>query len=118
MKRILLDTNFLVSLMRFRVELEEIGELLVEPYKLLTTSSVVMELKKIGSKNAKLALKLIELKSIGVLGTKEKNADRAILSLAGRDTIIATNDAKLRKKLKALGSKTIYLRARKHLATS
>ena len=103
---------------RFKVDLDEIGSLLVEPYKLLTISSIVGELKKIGSKNAELALKLIELKNIKVLRTKEKNADKAILSLVDIDTIVATNDAKLRKKLKALGSKTIYLRARKHLAIS
>jgi rRNA-processing protein FCF1 len=116
MKRIVLDTNFLISLAAFKIELDEIENLLVEQYELLTIDSVVRELKKINNKNAKLALKLIELKNIGILKIKERNVDRAILTLAGKDTIIATNDVKLRKKLKNLGSKTIYLRAKKHLA--
>jgi rRNA-processing protein FCF1 len=105
-------------LIRFKIELEEIENLLSESYKLLTIDSVVRELKKISSKNAKLALKLIDLKNIEVLKTKEKNVDKAILSLADKDTIIATNDIKLRKKLKTLGSKTIYLRAKKKLVMS
>lgn len=98
--------------------MDEIENLLTEPYKLSTISSVVKELKKMNSKNAKIALKLVESKNIEVLETKEKNVDEALLNLAGKDAIVATNDAKLRKKLKTLGNKTIYLRARKHLAMS
>lgn len=111
-----MDTNFLVSLIAFKIDLDEIENLLLEPYRLLTLSSVVEELKKIDNKDAKIALKLINLKSIEILETKEKNADKAILNLVDKDTIVATNDMELRKKLKMLGNKTIYLRARKRLA--
>lgn len=118
MRKIILDTNFLIDLMKFRIELDEIEDLLIEPYELLTISSVIEELKKIDSKNAKLALKLVELKNIGILKTKEKDADMAILNLADKNSVVATNDINLRKKLKALSIKTIYLRAKKHLAMS
>jgi len=90
--------------------------LLLEPYELMVISPVVRELKNINSKNAKIALRLIELKNIGMLKTEEKSADKALLNLADKNTIIATNDIALRKKLKSLGRKTIYLRAKKHLA--
>ncbi|MHA1744119.1 MAG: type II toxin-antitoxin system VapC family toxin [Candidatus Heimdallarchaeota archaeon] len=116
MKRVILDTNFLISLAEFKVDLDEIENILNEPYEILTISSVVDELKKINNKNARLALKLIELKKVKILKVGEKNADKAILSLANKDTIIATNDAELRKRLKTLNSKTIYLRAKKYLA--
>jgi rRNA-processing protein FCF1 len=104
--------------MAFKVELDEIKNFLIEPYELFTISSVIQELKKMKSKDAKLALKLIDLKNVKILKTKEKNVDKAILKLADKSIIVATNDIKLRRKLKALGIKTIYLRARKYLAMS
>jgi rRNA-processing protein FCF1 len=121
MKRIILDTNFLISLFKFRVDLE-IERIVYEPYKLVTVKPVINELEKIASskgkdsKNAKLALKFIKTKNIEILNTSEKNTDNAIIALANKNTIVATNDIKLRKKLKKLEIKTIYLRAKKHLA--
>jgi rRNA-processing protein FCF1 len=115
MKKIVLDTNFLISLINFKIDLEEIGNLLPEPCELYTIEPVIRELKKINSKNAKTALRLIELKNIGVLETGEKSADNALINLADKNTIVATNDIALRKKLKSSGNKTIYLRAKKHL---
>lgn len=122
MRRIILDTNFLISLFQFKVELIEIERIIYEPYTLVTVKPVINELEKIASskekdsKNAKLALRLIKIKDIEVLDSPEKNADKTILALADKNTIVATNDIELRKKLKKLEIKTIYLRAKKHLA--
>lgn len=119
---VILDTNFLISLFQFKVELIEIQRIVYEPYTLVTIRSVINELEKIsiskgrGSKNSKLALMLIKNENIEVLDSPEKSADKAILALADKDTIVATNDIELRKKLKKLEIKTIYLRAKKHLA--
>lgn len=115
MKRILLDTNFLVDIVRFKIDLDEIKDILDEPCELLTLDLVVDELKKIKNKNARIALELIELEGIKVLKSKKRDTDEALVSLADKNTIVATNDAELRKKLK---TKTIYLRARKHLGIS
>jgi rRNA-processing protein FCF1 len=118
--KVILDTNFLIDLVRFKIDLEEIPVLLQEPVKLFVFSSTIQELKKIEKNKgklgslAKLALKLIKLKQIQVLEEKE-SPDKAFLSIADKNTIIATNDSKLRKKLKKLGIKTIYLRAKKYL---
>jgi len=122
MKKVYLDTNFLIDLIRFKISLEEIGELVNEPYQLALLNLVMKELKKISSSKTKesgyvkIALELLKPKNIGIVKTKEKNADRAMLSLADESAIIATNDVELRKKLKNLGIKTIYLRSKKHLA--
>lgn len=115
MKRILLDTNFLVDMVRFRVDLNEIENILEEPYELSTLDLVIDELKKIKSKDAKVALELIKLKGIKVLKSKKTDVDDAIVALADKSTIVATNDIELRKRLK---TKTIYLRARKYLGIS
>jgi rRNA-processing protein FCF1 len=118
MKKVLLDTNFLIDIVRFRIGLEEIERLVDGQYKLLTLDRVMEELKSIGNKNAEVALKLVEVGNIGIVRAKEKNVDKALIDLADKDTIVATNDIILREKLKALGSNVIYLRAKKHLAIS
>jgi rRNA-processing protein FCF1 len=49
-----------------------------------------------------------------ILETNE-SADNAILSIADKDTLVATNDIVLRKKLKMKGFRCIYVRAKKKL---
>ncbi|MEM5766320.1 MAG: PIN domain-containing protein [Candidatus Aenigmatarchaeota archaeon] len=117
--KVFIDTNFLVDLIRFRIDIEKISEL-VSGYKLFVLSSNIFELKKIArnrgesGKLAKAALKLIKLKKINILKIEE-DPDKAFLNLADKNTIIATNDSELRKKLKKNGIKTIYLRGNKKL---
>lgn len=121
MKKIILDTNFLMDLGKFKVGLEEIKEIVDEPYQLFTLGLVVNELKKISNstgrdaRNAKFALELIKINEINILNSSKTNTDNAIIDLADKGTIVATNDIELRKKLKKLEIKTIYLRAKKHL---
>jgi hypothetical protein len=121
MKKLILDTNFLISLCKFKVDLEEIDEVVEEPHQLFTLDLVVAELEKISepisrdSRYAKIALDLIKIKKIKILTSNKTNTDNAIKSLSDKGTIVATNDIELRKKLKKLEIKTIYLRAKKHL---
>jgi len=123
MKKVLLDTNFLIDLGRFGVSIDEIDRLVNERHELSVLRSVVNELKTIAggqqeeSKFAKLALMLIDLRSVKIIES-EKRADDAVVEVASsdKDTVVATNDFELKKKLKYLGIKTIYLRSKKHLA--
>jgi len=123
MKKILLDSNFLISCFKFKVDLNQIENLLVEPFQLFTLASIVNELKTLAgskskdSKYARLALKFLDSKKIKILKTN-RPADEAILELADKNTLVATNDLSLRKKLKVKGIKTIYLRGRKRLEVS
>lgn len=120
MKQIVFDTNFLIDLARFRIDIDDV-KILAGPCQFSTLPSVVKELKRIAGKktrsarNAKVALKLIELNNFKIIKTEEKNTDEAILKLENKETVVATNDGNLRKSLKRQGIKTIYLRARKHL---
>jgi uncharacterized protein len=120
MKKIILDTNFLIDLGRFGISIDEIGKVLPENYEMQIVASSVEELKKIAATNAeeskfaKYALMLVDLRKMKILETKE-SADNAILSNADRDTIVATNDIELRKKLKIKGIRCIYVRAKKKL---
>lgn len=120
MKKIILDTNFLIDLGRFGISIDDIGKILPENYEMQIVSSSVGELKKIAataaeeSKFAKYALMIIDLRKTKILETNE-SADAAILSFADKDTIVATNDVELRRKLKEKGVRCIYVRAKKKL---
>jgi rRNA-processing protein FCF1 len=120
MKRIILDTNFLIDLGRFGISIDEIGKILPESYEMEIVGPSIEELKKIAATNveeskfAKYALMIIDLRKIRVL-TADEFADNAILSLVDKDALVATNDVELRKKLKIRGIRCIYVRAKKKL---
>ncbi len=122
MKKIILDTNFLTIPYQFNVDIfEEIDRIMEEDYELITLDRVVEELKNmIKSKSkdavaAKIALELIKKKNVKVISTDEKKVDNAIIELADENTIVATNDKILRKKIKDKNVKVLYLRSKKHL---
>jgi rRNA-processing protein FCF1 len=123
MRIIVLDTNFLIDVIRFKIDLDELDKLFLTPFELFTLDSVIRELEKISntksqeSKYAKVALELSKIKKIKILKVRE-NPDKAILSLANKNIVVATNDIELRKKLKRLGIKTIYLKSKKQLDIS
>ncbi len=106
-----------MDLGRFKIDLSELDEILEGRYEISTISLVIHELKSIKVKETKIALWLIELKNIKILKVEGTNVDDTLLKLAeSSDVIVATNDRELRKRLKHIGAKTIYIRARKHLA--
>lgn len=123
--RVILDTNFLVDLARFKVDLDSIEDLLPGRLELFIPEAVNKELSNMKNKYAKAALKMLNVMKVNTLGNSSgvKRADDIIVKIAsnagGKSKIlVATNDSKLRKRLKKLGVKTIYLRARKHLEIS
>jgi hypothetical protein len=123
MKKIILDTNFLMIPYQFNVDIfKEIERVIEEGYELITLDSVVKELKRMKKSRgkdaiaAKVALELIKKKNVKVIKTKEKKVDNTIIKLADKNTIVATNDKVLREKLKNKNVKVLYLRSRKRLA--
>ena len=64
---------------------------------------------------AKIALELIEKKNVKIINTDEKKVDNTIIKLADKNTVVATNDRVLRKKIKDKNVKVLYLRSKKHL---
>ncbi len=116
--KVLLDTNFLIDIVKFRVNLESLYGL-TGAHELATLSSVIRELNRLSKQNsrtggyARVALRLIKELGIEILKS-ESRPDEAFMKLT--DDIVATNDVELRKRLKALGRKTIYLKSKKHLA--
>jgi len=122
MKKVILDTNFLIDLGRFGISIDEIDRLLNERYELAVLNSVVNELKSIAgtqqeeSKFAKVALMILDLRNVKII-QNDKTADQAFLEIGKveKDVVVGTNDVELRKKLQQEGIKCIYLRGKKKL---
>ena len=122
-KKIILDTNFLMAVGQFKVDIfSEIYRICHFEYELCILDKTIDELKKIiQSKQkgkdkaaAKLALAIISSKKLKILKTKEdKPVDDLILDV--NDAIVATTDKELINRLKEKKSKIIRLRQKKYL---
>ena len=122
MKKILLDTNVILIPAQFKVDIySEIDKICNFKYDLYVLDRSIEELENIIKKQkgrsreaAKLGLQLLRFKKPKVLKTTSKlNVDSIILGLRGY--IVATQDAALKKALKAKGIQTITLRQKKYL---
>lgn len=122
MKRIILDTNFLLIPAQFKVDIfSEIRRIADFKYQLCVLDKTIDELKKIQKEQrgkhkaaAKLALALIKNKRIKKLKTtSEKYVDDLLAQYSRKDAIIATQDIGLKRRLK---KPYIILRQKKYLA--
>ena len=125
MKRIIIDTNFLLIPAQFKVDIfTEINRIMQEPYELCIVDKTIDELNSIKTKAsgrdkraADLALQLLKAKKIKHLKTeKNLNTDKLIVKLAkSPDCVVATQDVALKRVLKQNKVKLIVLRQKKHL---
>lgn len=126
MRKILLDTNFLLIPYQFKVDIfSEIGRICNFKYKLCIVDKTLEELKKIiansrgkHGKAAILALIMLDQKKAGIIKSREKNVDEAILETAAKAKktyIVATQDAGLKRELKKKGVQLIVLKGKSHL---
>ena len=127
MKKIILDTNFLLIPGALKVDIfAEIERICLFKYKLYILDKTIDELEKLQetgkgktSRNAKFALELIKQKKVQILPTKNylpiTHTDDLILKKADKDTIVATQDAALKRCLKEARIPTIVLKSKKYL---
>ncbi len=110
MIKVILDTNFLLDIAKFRIDfISELDRILDDKYELYILDKTINELKN--KKNSKLALKLIKNK-VDVIKA-DKGVDESLLEL--NDCVIATQDKELKKGLKKKGLKTIVIRQKRYL---
>jgi rRNA-processing protein FCF1 len=122
MKKIILDTNFLMIPSQFKVDIfTEINRICHFNYKLYIYEKSLDELSRImlkggkDKKNAKLAMDIVKLKKIEVIKKEGKDVDSLILENADKDTIVATQDIRLKKELVKKGVSVIILRKKEFL---
>ena len=120
MRRIILDTNFLLAVSQFKVDIfSEIERICDFPYTLYMLDKSIDELNKIirtpkkkDKAAAKLALALIKGR-IKILKSKGSFVDDILASIADDNTIIATQDKELKKRIK---TRIITVKQKKYLA--
>lgn len=122
MKKIILDTNFLMAVAQFKVDIfSEIKRICDFKYSIFILDKTIDELKKIiklqKGKNkyaAKIALFLTKNKKIKKIKTNE-NLDVDRILLKQKNAVIATQDIELKRKLKKNSIRTISIRQKKYL---
>ncbi|MBD3304197.1 nucleotide-binding protein [Candidatus Woesearchaeota archaeon] len=123
-KAVILDTDFLIHCASHKVDyVEELKRILDFPYKIYVIDKTLDELDNIiesqkgkSKADAKLAKAILKAKKIPSIKTKkDRIVDELILDIAGRDTIVATTDAELKRKLKQKGISVVVLRQKSHL---
>ena len=118
MKKLMLDTNFLVLPFQFQVDpFEEFDKIFTENYNLYTIDKCISEAKTIENNSySSLVTKLIEKKPIEVIDTSSsKNADDLLLEFSERGYVVCTNDRELRERIKKKGSPVVILRGENKL---
>ena len=71
--------------------------------------------KGVDKKSAKFALKIVKLKNFHIIKSDETYVDKAILENSDEDTIVATSDIALKKKLLEKKVPVIILRKKEYL---
>ncbi len=107
------DSNALLMVFQFRINLESELERLLGKYEIVVPSTVKNELKKLKNKYASLALSFSErYRTVSANG----NTDDSILELAEKiKGIVVTNDRILKKRLRKKNIPVVFLRGKTHL---
>lgn len=123
MEKIILDTNFLLAIPQFKVDIfDEIDRIIVSKYTIYVLDQTVAELEKLINKSrlshkraAKFALSVVKRKGLAIIKTKQdKCADDLLVELDNKH-IIATQDQELKRRLKEKGFRILTIRQKKYL---
>lgn len=107
MKRVILDTNFVLTCIKQKIDFFE--EIKLMGMQILIPKQVIDEIKRIANskkklhfrEDAKLALKLLERSSFKKIDLKNKNVDKGLIKLAkeNKSIIVGTLDRELKNKI-------------------
>lgn len=116
MKKIILDTNFIVAPFQLSVDVFDELERLYPYGEVYTLDDVIQEAKSIESgKYRELVVKLVNTQDIEVLETEgEGSVDDLLVELAD-EYVIATNDKELKERLLGKDAEVVIIRSKNHL---
>lgn len=116
MQRVVLDTNFLLLPFQYRIDLEEEIEKLVPGADVFVPRAVISELQAQRQGGSRLGGAALEFaRRFKVIETTRKG-DEALIGLARKGYIVATNDKLLKEKIRRMEKPVIFLRQKKFLA--
>lgn len=121
--RILVDTNFLLIPVRFKVDIFDVSADAVNDLTELCVSSRVLDEIRHLKENAKPSffrdLRMAETFAgmcTFIVDPSDNEVDDSLVSLASREgMVLGTSDAELRQKARAAGVKVLYLRQKSYL---
>ena len=98
MKKIILDTNFLIYCIQFKIDIvSEIDRVCFFPYKLAIIDKTLNELEKVKPKELNLIKIFVE--KLEIIRTEETKVDLALINLS-KECIVATQDKELKRSLR------------------
>ncbi len=111
MKKVILDTNFLIYCCKFKIDfLEELKRILDFDFEVYTLNIVLLELEKL---KENLALSLVKEKGLKIMNVAiDKNVDDSLIKLSKLGFIVGTQDKELKEKL---NKPIIIIRQKKYL---
>jgi len=119
---VLLDTNAIMMMFEFHVNIDDELTRLLGSYRLFVPERVLKELKTLSSlgkgKQRRLAKASLQLASIYEIytGFSDLDGDDAVIAAAEESSgIVVTNDRELRKRLREKHIPSIFLRGKHHL---
>jgi rRNA-processing protein FCF1 len=113
MYEIILDTNFIIDIYKFKIDLkQELSNLDIEPYNIFVLDKTIEELTKLSLKNTNARVALHFVKNFDVIETREGYVDDILAEFNNKNIIIATNDQELKKRLKC---KKLIIKSKGHL---
>lgn len=116
MKKILLDTNFLVAPFQFSFPMFDEIDRLYPGSELYTLDDALQEAKSIeGGKYGPLVEQLIETQDIEVLETTGDGSVDDLIVEVSEDFVVATNDRELKQRLLDRGREVLIIRGGNHL---
>ena len=116
-----MDTNMLLLPSRRKIDIfQEIPRIVPEKHEIATLSTVVEELSNLEGRGrdsmaAKTGLQLLKEKKVRIIKSTGDVDEKLVEMAAPGETIIATNDRELKKKVKAKGAGLIYMRGKNRL---
>lgn len=121
MKTIILDTNTLMAIGQFKIDVfSEIDKVADFKYEVNILDKTVEELEKIIREQtgkhqamAKLALDMIKKKKIKKIKTEEGNVDDLLVDLAKKGAIVVTQDKELKERIKKVSGLAMTIRQKK-----
>ncbi len=120
--KVILDSNFLMLPFQFNVDIQaELDRIIEGGYKFYVPQEVLNELNYLKIKaekqsDRKLANMALEYaKRFETIEGGDEEADKAIIDIAKKDTIVCTNDKALKKKLREIKVPVIFLRQKTKL---
>ncbi|HOP08697.1 MAG TPA: hypothetical protein PK718_04740 [Candidatus Methanofastidiosa archaeon] len=116
---IIVDTNFIISSLKFGISLDGIGDLVHRRHRVLIPDNVRRELENLVLSGKDEAIRRTAIRLSHNYGSiaLEGMVDNSIIEYSKENkAVVATNDRELRKKLRDNGVTVIYIRNRRYYA--